>query len=309
MSRTLAREKTQSGLGAQMEFIAIDVETANADVASICQIGVARFINRELNEEWKTYVNPEDYFDGINISIHGIDESVVANAPTFCQIADTLNRFLDNRVVVTHTHFDRLAVHQAAVKSAVFPPRCTWLDSARVARRAWEEFARSGYGLANISKVLGYEFKHHDALEDAKAAGNILLAAMAQSGLDLEAWLHRVSQPIGARKCASKSVSSAPIKREGNAEGPFHGEVLVFTGALEIPRREAADMAASIGFRVAPNVNKETTILVVGDQDVKRLSGHTKSTKHRKVEELGLRGQPIRILRESDFREIVDLAN
>lgn len=68
-------------------------------------------------------------------------------------------------------------------------------------------------------------------------------------------------------------------------------------------------MAASIGFRVAPNVNKETTILVVGDQDVKRLSGHTKSTKHRKVEELGLRGQPIRILRESDFREIVDLAN
>ena len=292
-----------------MEFIAIDVETANADVASICQIGVARFINRELNEEWKTYLNPENYFDGINISIHGIDESVVANAPTFCDIADTLNRFLDNRVVVTHTHFDRLAVHQAAVKSAVFPPRCTWLDSARVARRAWKEFARSGYGLANVSKVLGYEFKHHDALEDAKAAGNILLAAMEQSGLDLEAWLRRVSQPISARKCASKSGSSAPIKREGNAEGPFHGEVLVFTGALKIPRREAADMAGSIGFRVASNVNKETTILVVGDQDIKHLAGHTKSTKHRKAEELGLKGQPIRILRESDFREIVELSN
>jgi len=42
-----------------MEFVAIDVETANADMASICQIGIATFENAVLKNEWKTYVDPE----------------------------------------------------------------------------------------------------------------------------------------------------------------------------------------------------------------------------------------------------------
>jgi DNA polymerase III subunit epsilon len=84
--------------------------------------------------------------------------------------------------------------------------------------------------------------------------------------------------------------------------------VLVFTGALTMPRREAANLAASIGCEVAPGVTKHTTILVVGDQDVLRLAGHEKSRKHRKAEELIGKGQTIRILRETDFHELVKLA-
>ena len=59
-----------------MDFIAIDVETANADMASICQVGLVKYEDGVLSDEWNTYVDPEDYFDGINVSIHGIDESL-----------------------------------------------------------------------------------------------------------------------------------------------------------------------------------------------------------------------------------------
>lgn len=286
-----------------MEFISIDVETANADMASICQIGAAHFVDGVLAEEWETYIDPEDYFDGINVSIHGIDETVIRGAPTFPKVAATLNQFLNNHVVVSHTHFDRVALHQAANRYDTVPPNCIWLDSARVARRAWSEFASRGYGLSNVCQTIGYEFKHHDALEDAKAAGHILLAAMVRSGLSLEEWLHRVQQPIDLDKAGTGSA----IKRKGRPEGPLHGEVLVFTGALEIPRHQAADMAANIGCQVAPSVTKNTTLLVVGDQDVQRLAGHAKSSKHRKAEDLILKGHPIRILRESDFQELVSL--
>ncbi|GAJ04330.1 unnamed protein product, partial [marine sediment metagenome] len=86
------------------------------------------------------------------------------------------------------------------------------------------------------------------------------------------------------------------------------GEVLVFTGALEIPRHEAADMATSIGCQVASGVTKKTTILVVGDQDARKLAGHDKSSKYRKAEDLISKGFLIRILRESDFKELVALA-
>ena len=179
-----------------MEFVALDVETANADMASICQIGLARYKNGSLVEEWKTYVDPEDYFDGINISIHGIDEATVKGSPTLPGIASCLCDHLSGRVSVCHTHFDRIAIRQAFTKYDLPVPSCTWLDSARVARRTWAEFARGGYGLKNVCEFLGYDFSHHDALEDAKAAAQVLLAAMAKTDLDVAGWLNRVERPI-----------------------------------------------------------------------------------------------------------------
>ena len=151
-----------------------------------------------------------------------------------------------------------------------------------------------GYGLASICASIGYNFQHHDALEDAKAAGTILIAAMTHTGLDLDAWLTRVRQPIDLQRST----------REGNPDGELCGEVIVFTGALTIPREEAADIAASMGCDVDAGVTKRTTLLVVGDQDVQRLAGHEKSSKHRKAEQLIQTGQPIRILRETDFRKL-----
>ena len=150
--------------------------------------------------------------------------------------------------------------------------------------------------------MIGYTFKHHNALEDAKAAGHVILAAMLESGLDLDAIQGRVLQPIDP-----SSSGAAAITRDGNPDGPFAGEVIVFTGALEIPRREAADLVASAGCNVANSVTKKTTMLVVGDIDVTKLAGHDKSSKHRKAEGLISAGQPIRIIRETDFKELVAL--
>ena len=286
-----------------MGFVAIDVETANPDMASICQIGLARYKDGLLTEEWKSYIDPQDYFDDINVSIHGIDKSTVRGAPVFAQVSQQLYGFLDNSIAVCHTHFDRVAIQQAFEKYRIRHPICDWLDSARVARRAWEGFAWGGYGLYNVCATLGYQFKHHDALEDAKAAGHILLTAMARSGLGIEGWIKRVRQPIEPDKASSGTA----IRRDGNPDGPLFGELLVFTGALQMTRREAADMAARIGCQVGSGVTKETTLLVVGDQDIKRLAGHEKSSKHRKAEKLIAEGHSIRILRESDFKKLAVL--
>ncbi|MBC8465449.1 hypothetical protein H8D57_00325 [bacterium] len=153
-------------------------------------------------------------------------------------------------------------------------------------------------------EIIGYDFQHHNALEDAKASGYILIAAIAKTGLGIEDWIKRVKQPIDP----SNVSTGGAIRREGNPEGALSGECLVFTGALEIHRKDAADFAAQIGCNVESGVTKKTTILVVGDQDVTKLAGKEKSSKHRKAEDLIAKGQPIRILRESDFKELVNQA-
>jgi DNA polymerase-3 subunit epsilon len=253
--------------------------------------------------EWYSLIDPRDEFSGINVSIHGIDENTVKGAPTFSEVSGIFGSLIANEVVVTHTHFDRVAVHQAAQRWGVAAPVCQWLDSARVARRTWHECARSGYGLADVCNRIGYEFVHHNALEDAKAAGRILIAAMEFTGLGLEELRIRATKPIGL----DGSTGSA-VKRTGNAEGALLGEVVVFTGQLDITRAEAANLAAAIGCEVAESVTKKTTLLVVGDTDIRRLAGHEKSSKHRKAEELASQGKPIRIIRETDFRQLVSMA-
>lgn len=282
-----------------MQFLAIDVETANADIASICQVGIATFSDGELIGEWKTLVDPEDYFDPMNMSIHGIGPEDELGAPLFPEALLEMRAQLDGFVAVCHTHFDRTSIQRACDRYHLDAPSCAWLDTARVARRTWEQFSSSGYGLQNVCAHIGYSYVAHDALEDAKAAGIVLIAAAQHSGLSVEEWLCRVTSPIHPRN------SQESCARDGNPEGDLSGEVMVFTGALCMPRNEAADLASTAGSRVDENVTKRTTILVVGDQDVARLAGHDKSSKHRKAEELILSGQPLRILRESDFLAIV----
>ena len=219
----------------------------------------------------------------------------------FRGVINTLKQFLNNNICVSHTHFDRVSLKRALVKYDLEEIETTWLDSARVARRTWEDCAWSGYGLANICEKIGYNFKHHDAMEDAKASGYVLLAAIDKTGLDINTWLKRVKQPINQ---ANSSCGSA-VNRDGNPDGELFGEVMVFTGALEISRREAADLAAIIGCSVFYGVNKKTSILVVGDQDISRLAGKEKSSKHIKAERLISKGQKIRIIKESDFKALV----
>ena len=99
-----------------MDFVAIDVETANADLASICQIGLVTVLAGEIVGAWSTLVNPEDFFDLVNVEIHGIDENGVADAPTFPDVYREFSAKSANAVVVSHTSFDRVAVASAVEK-------------------------------------------------------------------------------------------------------------------------------------------------------------------------------------------------
>jgi DNA polymerase-3 subunit epsilon len=283
-----------------MRFVAVDVETANADLASICSIGVVVFRDNQIEETWYSLIDPEDEFDDVNVSIHGISESMVKGAPKFSQVFGHLQRIFEKQIVASHMPFDRIALGRVAEKYSLQSFDCMWLDTARVARRTWTQFAYSGYGLANLAAILGIEFTHHDALEDARVAGEILNKAINQTGIELFDWFERINKPI----FGSASYSE---KRDGNPDGRLFGEVLVFTGALSLPRKQVADIAAQAGCKVDSSVTKSTSILVVGNQDVRRLAGHEKSSKHRKAEELIGQGNSIRILTEYDFMKLVNI--
>ena len=171
-------------------------------------------------------------------------------------------------------------------------------------RRAWpDESAVHGVALAKTSKRLGVKLiNHHDAKADAIAAGEIFIKAMEVSGLGVSEWIKRVAAPIHPGQGYDRHVSTYEV----NPEGALLGEGIVFTGALGMTREQAREAAARLGCVPLSGVSKKTTMLVVGDQDIRYLRGAQKSSKHRKAEELIQKGHPVRILSESDFLSMLE---
>ena len=174
-----------------LTFNAIDVETANADPSSICQIGIVHVRNGRIQDRLSILINPEERFNSANVRLHGINEEAVKDSLAFPRIYGELYRRLAGVTLVSHTGFDRVALEGAADKYGLDPLPVTWLDSAMVARRAWPRKYRSRWGLATIAADLGITFKHHDAVDDARAAAEIVLYACRHTGLDIEGWIGR----------------------------------------------------------------------------------------------------------------------
>lgn len=277
-------------------FVALDVETACSDVASIRQIGLACVQPDNQIQTFSMLVNPGTRFDPFNIQLHGIGPDHVANAPRFPDALGALLPLLTRHHLIQHSNFDKQAMNAACGFARIDIPDLRWNDSVQIARRAWPELkGNGGHGLANLKRTLNLQFHHHDAGEDARAAALVVLHAEIHLGLPFEELI----------KPAPRKSYSAAITMEGEPNGAHSGSVVVFTGALSMTRNEAAELAARVGMSVRPGVTKETTHLVVGDQDLNVLAGHTKSSKHRKAEDMQRAGHPIRIVGESAFRALV----
>jgi DNA polymerase III epsilon subunit-like protein len=194
--------------GKNNSFIALDVETANSNISSVCQIALVWFVVGEPVEVWHSLVNPREPFAALNVSLHGIDAVAVQDSPTLTDVMRTVAAMLAGKVVASHMPFDRIALEKACSQHCIPQLTCFWIDTARVARLAWPRFAKRGYGLRSLASWHGIDFRHHDAVEDASTAGRILAHAVAETGISLERWLsYSTGSKSRSRKIVDKDLA------------------------------------------------------------------------------------------------------
>ena len=80
-----------------LNFIAIDFETATSKRASICEVGICVVRNGEIAETRSWLVRPEDnYYQYWNIKLHAIRPLNTEHAPDFRQVWEEMERtYLD----------------------------------------------------------------------------------------------------------------------------------------------------------------------------------------------------------------------
>jgi DNA polymerase-3 subunit epsilon len=104
-------------------FIALDVETACSDVASICQIGLACVEHDNRIQTYSMLVNPGTRFDAFNIRLDGIGPATLSGAPRFADALDAplplLNR---HNIFNTAISTNKRSRQHAAFSASKHPP-------------------------------------------------------------------------------------------------------------------------------------------------------------------------------------------
>ena len=163
--------------------------------------------------------------------------------------------------------------------------------------------------MANVAAKLGIDLNHHNALSDAEAATEIMLMVWRDSGMPFNEWLEGWRSGAFSRQKRKRQQKNVEAKYTGDGEpsGIFAGEVVVFTGAAGIARKQLADTAKRLGIAVKGSVTKDTTMLVSGTQDSGKIKGKM-SSKQRRAAQLIAEGQDIRVMPPSDFFDLVKTA-
>lgn len=258
------------------DFVVIDVETACSRVSSICQVGIVGFRHGQELFSYETLLDPCDEFHAGNTRIHGIAAHHVVGQPTFAHVHAEINRYLSGRTTIAHSYFDKGALAAACRVHDRAIIETTWLDSVRVAKRAWPDLAN--HKLGGLARYLGIPHRHHDALSDARAAGWVVVKAIDHTGLSLADWLAPPRRPGPAPRAAP--------------DGPLRGERVAILG--EARDGALAHRIAAAGGLVMSSVGTTTTMLVVAGNEPFSASVRSNSM-YRKAKDAQRVGRELRI--------------
>lgn len=302
-----------------MNFIAIDFETANEKRNSPCSIGIVVVKNGNVVERIHHLIKPKEMrFMPINIGIHGIRPAMVENELEFDGVWEKISKYFENNLVIAHNAaFDISVLRKSAELYNIELPEFNYVCTMKLARNFYKNL--DNVKLNTVNDLLGYEFKHHDALYDALACSNILTNISHELECDdineiarlLGVTIGNVNKE-GYKPCSTKgrvyrtSGKIYSYKRERPVdrykEDAFKDEVVVFTGRLSsMGRDEAMRIVRMLGGSTGSSVTRKTTMLVSNAGNVNELKREEMSTKMRKASDLTLKGQNIKFFNEEEF--------
>ncbi|MDO5672675.1 MAG: 3'-5' exoribonuclease [Actinomycetaceae bacterium] len=294
------------------EFVALDFETANEQRRSACAVGLVSFDSEgKVADRYYQLLRPHpdvDYFNPINVWIHGISAEDVVDAPQWDEIYDDVAAFVADRPIVAHNMaFDGYVFSDLASMYGFEQPNNRRFCTLRLARKILvEELDRKSLDNVYDFYFPGEPFDHHHASADAEACGRIF--CRMQSEFEYEQ-LEEMCPPTRRSRptqrpgmLADQLLVEELIERYGNSKA-LENEHVVFTGTLRHGQRAAVQQLVTVvGGIPEKSLTKKTTLLVVGIPNPQAwVEGSSASRKLIKASQLRDAGSPIEVITEEEF--------
>lgn len=290
-----------------MDFVAIDFETANHTRSSACSIGLAVVKDNKIVETRSYYIRPvPNYYASMNTRIHGITSMQTDSAPTFIELWENglKDYFIGWDMVAHNAPFEKSVLNALSEVYEIDIPVDRMYCSLKMSRQRLESV---NYQLDTVCNLLGIKFdNHHDALADAVACAEIVLALAEENGIDCLGQMYMDaprkqetrSNNLLFRDCSQKADDYAVD------EDMVKGKSFCFTGKLSSIQRDIAKVIIEkAGGTVKNSISSKVDYLVVGD--LSAFGEDYQSDKIRKVRDYREKGSRIEILTEQQFQEFV----
>lgn len=314
-------------------FVAIDFETANDNPYSACSVGIAKFENGVLVDTFYNLINPQQKFEYLHhIEVHGIRPKDVKTAPTYPEIYPKIREYLDGNLVVAHngTLVENRILQASSEYYDLEPVTINFLDTLTLCRTILPGMKHRFKDMVkyySISEITNF----HNALEDAKGCGLLLLALLKDTN---SSTILGMMNKYGYKDFGKLSLETyTPFSRSGKSKKNYqsveyvgidelvseanihkvdvdtvvlNGKNIVFTGKLlDCERKVAANIASGLGANVQKGITKATDILVIGLERTVDLGSDGKTSKVRKAEKMISQGHNLAIVDEKKFWQLV----
>lgn len=150
-----------------LAFVDLETTGANAQRDRITEIGVVEW-DGEAISEWSTLVNPQTSIPSFIVSLTGITDAMVADAPTFAELAENLLERLQGRVFFAHNARFDYGFLKNEFKRAGLMFRARTVCTVKLSRRLFPEEYKHNLDVVVARMGLGDAGERHRALTDAR---------------------------------------------------------------------------------------------------------------------------------------------
>lgn len=337
-------EKGENIIDNFSDYVVIDTETTglDTDFCDIIEIAAIKVKNHEIVDTFSSLVKPikwytksenDDYDEDIDddfededenpfiafsscdgyyyvndfiTKLTGITNEMLETAPEPSEVLPKFRDFIGDNVLVGHNaNFDINFIYNACVRVLGEPLKNAFTDTMRYSRKLFKD--NEHHRLYDTAYSCGVPYKNaHRALDDCKityACYEKMLEVISEKYTNFDEF-KKLFKSGGHGHIDTNAITAETT--EFDEEHPLYKKVVAFTGALQIPRKEAMQSVVNVGGIVSNNVTKKTNYLVVGSFDyIKSIKGG-KSSKIVKAEQMRLAGYDINVITENTFTEMLE---
>ena len=284
------------------DYCVLDLETTGFSPLydEVIEVGILRIRNNEIVDEYNTFTKPNFGIDEYITKLTGITNEMVNNMPTFKSLKNEIIDFIGDDIILGHnTSFD-IAFIQKKFEQEY---NNEYIDTLQLSRKVYPNF--ENHKLTHLAEKLGFPRDSHRSIEDCittKKLYDTIKAKLNNENISLESLFYS-KHSINVKDIES----NIDVIDENNF---FYNKHCVFTGTLEkMTRKEAMQLVVNNGGILDNSVTKTTNYLILGNNDYCKSIKNGKSTKHKKAEQLKLKGQDIEIIDEMTFYDLIFMQN
>jgi len=201
-------------------YAIVDIETTGgyASANGITEIAVYIHDGERVVKHFETLVNPNQAIPKYIVALTGIDNYMVADAPQFEEVAETLHELLNDKIFIAHNvNFDYSFVKHH-LKAAGFELTAKKLCTVRLSKKVFPGLP--SYSLGNLCRSLQLPIENrHRAGGDAKATVKLFEYCLANNG---ELHIQQMLKKSSADQWLPMQLTKADIQQLPNCPGVYY---------------------------------------------------------------------------------------